>query len=84
MRKTVKKQLAARIRFLIIFFILFGLLMPTVFIENYNNLFLNKLANSNIQVPKDITFINQAESTIANNGISLMLNFWEMWIAKIL
>lgn len=75
MRKTVKKQLAARIRFLVIFFILFGLLMPTVFIENYNNLFLNKLANSNIQVPKDITFINQAESTIANNGDFLDAKF---------
>jgi len=68
MRKNIKKQQAARIRFLVMFFIVFSIIMPKIFIENYNNLFFNKLANKNIQIPKDISFLNQAEYAIANNG----------------
>ena len=68
MRKNIKKQQAARIRFLVVFFIVFSIIMPKIFIENYNNLFFNKLVNKNIQIPKDISFLNQAEYAIANNG----------------
>jgi len=75
MRKNIKKQQAARIRFLIMFFIVFSIIMPKIFIENYNNLFFNKLANQNIQIPKDISFLNQAEYAIANNGDFLDTKF---------
>lgn len=68
MRKNIKKQQAERIRFLVVFFVVFSMIMPKIFIENYNNLFFNKLANQNIQIPKDISFLNQAEYAIANNG----------------
>ena len=75
MRKNIKMQQAARIRFLVVFFTIFIVLMPKIFIESCNNLFLNKLANKNIQIPKDISFINQAEYAIANNGYFLDTKF---------
>lgn len=75
MRKNIKRQQAARIRFLIMFFVVFSIIMPKIFIENYNNLFFNKLANKNIQIPKDISFFNQAEYSIANNGDFLDTKF---------
>jgi len=75
MRKNIKKQQAARIRFLVVFFIIFSIIMPKTIIENYNNLFFNKLANKNIQIPKDVAFLNQAEYAIANNGDFLDTKF---------
>lgn len=68
MRKNIKEQQAARIKSLIIFFAIFGLIMPKIFFDNLNNLFLHRIHNQNIQIPQDISFINQAESLIADNG----------------
>jgi len=68
MRKNIKKQQAERIRFLVIFFVVFSMILPKIFIENYNNLFLKKFVNQNIQIPKNLSFLNQAEYAIANNG----------------
>lgn len=75
MRKNIKKQQASRIKFLAIFFIIFSIIMPTVFFENYGNLFLNKIANRNIQIPNDLSFLNQAEYSIADNGNFLDTKF---------
>ena len=75
MRKNIKKQQSERIRFLVIFFVVFSMVLPKIFIENYNNLFFNKWANQNIQIPKDISYLNQAESAIANNGDFLDTKF---------
>lgn len=75
MRKNIKKQQSEKLKFLVVFFILFSIIMPNIFFENYNNLFLNKIKNENIQIPKDITFLNQAEYAITNNGDFLNTKF---------
>lgn len=49
--------------------------MPKIFFDNYNNLFLNRLRNQEIQIPKDISFLNQAEYAITEGGHFLDTKF---------
>lgn len=54
-------------RFLIIFFTIFGLLVPIVFIHNFHNVFLKRFNNINIVVPKEVSYLDAAEFSIADN-----------------
>lgn len=67
MRYAVRKKQAARTKFFIIFCLVFGLLLPVIFMNNLNNLFLNKFRNSNIKMPSDITYLNSTETLLADN-----------------
>jgi len=68
MRKNIKQQQVSRVKFLILFFIVFVLTMPAMFSSNFNNIFYRKFANRNIKIPQDIAYINQAETMLAKNG----------------
>lgn len=67
MRYAVRKKQAARTRFFIVLCLVFGLLLPVIFMSNLNNLVLKKFRNSNIKVPDGISFLKSAEASIADN-----------------
>lgn len=67
MRKTIRKKQAAKTRFFIIFCLVFGVLMPVIFMNNINNLFLKKFRNSDIKVPTDVSYMSSAECLISDN-----------------
>ncbi len=75
MRKNIKKKQATRAKFLAVFFIIFSLIIPQIFISNFNNIFLNKIANKSIKIPNDLSFINSAEYAIADNGAFINTRF---------
>jgi len=67
MRYSIRKKQAAKTRFFIVFCLVFGLLLPVIFMNNLDNLVLKKFRNSDIKVPADISFLKSAESSIADN-----------------
>lgn len=67
MREAVRKKQAAKTKTFIIFCLVFGLLMPLIFWTNLSNIVLEKFKNNNIKVPQDISFLNSAESLLADN-----------------
>ncbi len=54
-------------RFLILFFSIFSLIVPLVFFNNLNNIFLKKFNNNNIKIPGEIFYLDSAEFSIADN-----------------
>lgn len=67
LRDSIRKKQAARTRFLILFFTVFGLLIPLIFINNLNEFLLKKFNNKEIQVPHEVSYLNSAEFAIADN-----------------
>jgi len=68
MRKNIQKQQVSRVKFLVIFFIVFVLTMPAIYSSNFNNLFLRKFANRNLQIPHEMSFVDRAGYMLASNG----------------
>ncbi len=66
-RNYYKKMQAARTRFLVLFFLILGIFVPQVFFHNLNNVLLKKFNNSRVEIPRDISFLNSAEFSIAGN-----------------
>ncbi len=66
-RYAIRKRQAKKTRFFIIFCLVFGILLPVIFMNNLNNLFLKKFRNRNIKLPDDIAYLNPAETMIADN-----------------
>ena len=67
-RKTIMKQQNKKVRFFIIFFTIFSIILGNVFFLNLNSLFINRLKNGNIRLPNNISFIKPAEYILAVNG----------------
>ncbi len=68
MRQTIQKKNAARTRFLILFFLIMGILIPKMFFDTANILFLNNFKNSKVKTTITPSFFNAAETSIINGG----------------
>lgn len=68
MRKKIKKQQAAKFKIFVVFFIIFGIIMPKIFFDNLNSFFLHRFQNKNIQMTNDMSFLNQSEFALTNDG----------------
>lgn len=66
-RVYLRKKQAARMRFLLIFFSILGLIVPIVFMNNLNNVLLKRFNNAEIKAPEEISYLNAAEFNIADN-----------------
>jgi len=66
-RARIRKKQAARIRFLIIFFTVLGLIIPVVFMHNFYNVYLKRFNNSSVKIPKEISYLHSAEFSIADS-----------------
>ena len=66
-RTHLKKKQAARMRFLIIFFAILGIVVPMIFMNNFNNAFLKRFNNRNVKIPKSLSYLDSAEFNIADN-----------------
>lgn len=67
MRNYVRKKQAAKMKFLIIFFMILGIIVPQVFITNINTIFLKKYKNKGVEIPQSVSYIDSAEFSIADN-----------------
>jgi beta-lactamase class A len=67
-RKNIKQQNAQKAKSFMVFFFVFSLLMPKIFFDNLNNYFIKRIHNQNIEIPKDLSFINKTESYFAENA----------------
>ena len=66
-RNYFRKKQAARMRFLLIFFTVLGIIVPLIFINNLNYIFLKQFKNGNINVPSHLSYLDSAEFSIADN-----------------
>ncbi len=66
-RKNIREKQAARTRFLLILFTVLGIIVPLVFLNDFNYIFLKQFKNGNIKVPTNLSYLNSAEFSIADD-----------------
>jgi beta-lactamase class A len=73
-RKKTKPSWFARLRLLFFSFLILIFVLPSVFTDVSSNLILNRFKNSSIQIPDNMSFINNTEYMLSNENF-LGLNF---------
>lgn len=66
-RRNLQARKMAKIRFFIILAVIFSFILPRVFSDISDQIFLRRIINSQIVAPKDLSFLNSAESTLTND-----------------
>ena len=67
MKYIIRKKQAEKAKFFIVLLTIFGLLIPFIFMNNLNTLFLKKFRNSYVMIPNDISFLSTTEAQLADN-----------------
>ena len=67
MKYLIRKKQAEKAKFFIVLVVIFGFLIPFIFMNNLNTLFLKKFRNSSIAIPDDISYLSITETQLADN-----------------
>lgn len=67
MRYQIRKRNERKARFFIVFCLVFGLLMPVIFFNNLNTLFINRLKNRQVKLTENLVRLNPLDSLYLDN-----------------